>query len=578
MALTAVSSANQDDITLCGRLMNLFQQAQRYKQPRIAVWDRNYRMLYNRAWGAGRPDWMPAPALSNIYAIGDAWVAWMTDRHPEFNLVPFADATTNTSEFWDQTTADLSQVLDACWTNYKWDSQIEIGLWDEYLYGTMILKALWDPTLDGALGNPTMRRVDPYAFYPDPQATSLEDGNYYFEVRNISLQELDRRFPGAADRANEYTEMRLAIRTDPYNSTSGPARANPAALPGGTNLFGQPGQAGESVYADRGVTLYECWIREHEVEKADDPNEPDKIHDYWRIVCFTGNCVLMDEKAEALFGHGRHPYSRSVCQDIGDFWGMSICEHLVPLQNSVNRLLAALQMNAELCGNPVLKEDSRSGVVRSKMVNRPGQRFQTNPGATFEWMKPPEMPQYFGELIKFYLSEMERVSGLSAMNRGMTPQGRNSSDVLDAVQEAGFVRVRSALRNLERCLQEQGSLITSLICENYTEPRMVSTIGDSGQQTMTNIRGRHFYTIGDDDESVPLRFNILVDVGSSLPTSRPARANEADRLFGMGALDTKAVLDAHRWPGRHEIYQRILQQQIAGIEGPNARQRKAAAK
>lgn len=575
MALTAVSPANTKDITLIGQLMVLFNQALAKKRPRYEMWNRNYRMLHNRAWGAGRPDWMPSPAHSNVYAIGDAWVSWMTDRHPMIFAVPAADATTQLGQYWAQVSDDISQAIEVCWTNQSWDRETERMLWDEFLYGTGFLKTLWDPTLNDGLGDPSMRRVDPYCLFPDPQATSTIDMNYMFEVKTISLQELDRRFPGSYDRFEEYTETRLEQRPDIFSGQGSPPRANPGALPGGTPRYGLPGQARESVYADRGVTLYECWIREHEVTKDKDGTET--IHDYWRVICFAGNCILMDEKASELYGHGNHPYSRSVLQETGDFWGMSIAEHLVPLQNCVNRLLAALQMNAELCGNPVLKEDARAGVQRQQMVNRPGQRHTVNPGATFEWMNPPEMPAYIMTLIQFYLSEMERISGLSAMNRGMTPQGRNSADVLDAIQEAGFVRIRSALRNLERCMREQGSLVASLITENYTTPRIIATVGESGQQTMNTLRGRHFYTTSDDDKEVPVRFNILIDIGSSLPTSRQAKATEADRLFAMGAIDNIAVLDAHNWPGRHQITQRMLQMQAAGFETqPNKRQRKAA--
>ena len=71
-------------------------------------------------------------------------------------------------------------------------------LWDVQMYGTGISKTLWDPTAVDGLGNVTMKRVDPFCFYPDPDAHSLDDANYMFEVQRISIAELDRRFPGAA--------------------------------------------------------------------------------------------------------------------------------------------------------------------------------------------------------------------------------------------------------------------------------------------------------------------------------------------------------------------------------------------
>jgi hypothetical protein len=143
------------------------------------------------------------------------------------------------------------------------------------------------------------------------------------------------------------------------------------------------------------------------------------------------------------------------------------------------------------------------------------------------------------------------------------------------VQEAAFVRIRQALRNLEVALRGSGEKVASLVCEFYDKPRLVAMIGPSGEKTALALHHMHFYTPSLEGR-VPMRFQLLVSAGSQTSTSRSARVGEADALFAMGALDTEAVLEAHDWPNRSMITQRIREMQAAnGTLGqpPGARQR-----
>jgi len=278
----------------------------------------------------------------------------------------------------------------------------------------------------------------------------------------------------------------------------------------------------------------------------------------------------MNEKAEDLWSHGRHPYVRYVQHDMGDFWGISLVEHLAPAQLAINRLLAALQHHAELCGNPVMLEDSRSGIPRQKITNIPGQRLTKNQGSEVAWLVPPDMPQGVRDLVTFWINEMERISGLSAMVRGATPTGRNAQGVMDSVQESAFVRVRLALRNLERTLAAAGDLMGNLIVENYTMPRTTAIAGPTGQKSMLALKARHFYApnfAGAD----PMKFSLYVQAGSALPISRSARSQEADTMFAMGAIDAQAVLEAHDYPDRRQILERVNAMKGIGIP-PGAEQ------
>jgi hypothetical protein len=186
-----------------------------------------------------------------------------------------------------------------------------------------------------------------------------------------------------------------------------------------------------------------------------------------------------------------------VFDDIGEFYGISLVDHLAFPQIYVNRLLTALQSNAELTGNPIFMEPVNSGLARTAIINRPGQRLKVSGPQAMQnrpdWLTPPPMPAQVMDIIQFWINRIENILGLSALQKGITPTQRNAEGALNMVQEAAFVRIRSALSNLQSCLQRCAVKLCDLIVDNYTEPRMMAMVGKDGEMTAKALAGRHFY-------------------------------------------------------------------------------------
>jgi len=581
----------QEEAKLVGYVRDLFYRARSTRRPLISQWVKNYQILRNRTWG-DRAAWMPKPEVPEIYPIVASLTAWMTDQRPTFSVTPAAEPYSPFSQFQDQLSHDLQVVLQTNWQAEKFDLEIERLLWDGWVYGTGILKSVWDQSKVGGLGNAVITRVDPFTFYPDPQARSMDDSNFFIEVKTLPAQEVERRFPGALKRLNgdgyqENTEEAPTMISEATGQGTQP-KANPGAIsPATSPRYGLPGQTDRlDATDDRGITVFEAWLRTPvhtdafpglpEQESAiSPPSDKERVYDGWRCVVIAGNIVLMDEPADALWNHAQHPYDRYLPLDTGEFWGYSMVEMLSPTQLSINRLLAAMEHNIWLTGNPVFLEDNRAGIQRTKITNKPGQRISINAGGRAEWLNPPPFHEQFAmSLIGFYIGEMERISGLSGIVRGATPTGRNAQGVLDSVQEAAFVRIRQALRNLEMTLTGAGQKVASLVCEFYDAPRIVAMVGPSGQKTALALHNMHFY-MPSAEGRVPMRFELLVSAGSQTSTARSARVAEADTLYAMGAIDIEAVLDAHDWPNRMQITQRMREMQAQqGALGapPDARQ------
>jgi hypothetical protein len=573
-----------DTLELVFKLSELYDVARTRKRKMYNTWKRNWSVVNNRMWTDGRSSsWMPSPTDSEVYPICSSVVAWQTDQECSFACSAAADPHSAYANWLSGLANDLQAVMQANWHSEQYDLASTLASWDSLLYGAGIFKTVWDSAACEGLGNARLIRVDPWAFYPDPLATSEDDAEFFVEVHQMSFAEIERRYPLAVDKVWENAN-RLAFsgstetdqRPDLWDTQRAP-KANVVMLPqpaGTPGAYGLPGQGRMSVVADMGIIVKEYWIKEN-VTVAQEPSNPSIIQphsvvtDEWRVIVVAGqDCVLMDEKASDLWNCARHPYVRMPFEDLGDFWGMPLVSHLAPPQIAINRLLATIQQNAELTGNPVFLDVQNSGIDRTPMVNRPGTRLSIssstsqNQGVKPQWLTPPSMPPYIQQTISWWIERMENISGISGPSKGQQPAARTPSASVTATQESGFVRMRSAMRLRQMALSKAGELLAQLVIENYNTPRIVAIAGESGEQTSLALAARHFYS-PDSMGATPLRFSLLVDAGANNPTSRSARISESDTLFAMGAIDRQAVLEAHNYPNASAIAERMQQAEAA---------------
>lgn len=587
MTMTAPDTTEMDEyeqFVLCGRLMELYSLAKDAKQRRHAEWARNYMLTFNRSSGSNT---RPGSGVrdSEIYPIIRNRIAWMTDQKVDFNVFPAVDPQSEFAQFQMKIGQHMEMILGSNWQVQGWYRQQSLVLWDSAICGAGILKAVWDSGLDGGLGNVAMQRRDPWSIYPDADATSMEDLSYLFEVKRMSLDEIQRKFP---DTSRSMIEDVVATGdSGDLPSRPGPQvgmtnrMVVPGNIPGNEGTpWGTPGQGTQSAdnVLQNGVNVYECWIREN-VEFERETTDPllgeseNVVTDEWRVVVFTGNHVLLDTTATDLWQHNHHPYSRYVDDETGEFWPVPIVSYLAPCQIAIDRLLAAMQSNAELTGNPVFMDVANSGLGRTQMVNRAGLRVTLDAsvantqGAKPGWLTPPSMSGDTMQLIKLWQACMENISGLNAAQKGAVGAGRQAAQTMQSAQEAGFVSIRMSQRNMETALAITGTLLCHLIAQNYTTPRVVAIVGDKGTQTSILLASRHFYSPSRDFKTkkydmTPLVFALNVSAGSDRPTSRQARIAEADALFAMKAVDQTYVLQAHQVGDAEEIIQRMQKQAI----------------
>ena len=577
---------------LTQRLDELYAQAREVKASRHAEWVRNYRLTFNRAGGSST---RPGSGVkdSEIYPIIRNRIAWMTDQKVDFAVYPAVDPQSSYANFEQKIGHHMELLLTSAWQCQGWSREQTLVLWDSAICGAGILKACWDSGLAGGLGDVTMKRIDPWMIYPDPNATSERDLSYLFEVRRMTYDEIERRFPETSrdliEEAAFSGDSGAIPRRPTANSNMADRMVVPGNIPGNEGTpWGRPGQGtqpADDVLMD-GVNVYECWIRENIVSEREttDPlmgETETVVSDEWRVVVYTGRHVLLDTTAGELWQHNHHPYSRYVDDETGEFWPVPIVTYLAPCQIAIDRLLQAMQSNAELTGNPIFMDVANSGLGRTQIINRAGLKLTMDSavantqGAKPSWLPPPQMSGDVMGLINLWRQVMENISGLSQSQKGQLSTGRQAAQTMQSAQEAGFVSIRASQRNMEISLTRTGTLLCHLIAQNYTTPRVVAIVGDKGAETSLLLASRHFYSPSRDLKTgkydlAPLTFSLNVSAGSDRPTSRQARIAEADALFAMHAVDRQFVLQAHQVTDWEDVLKRIEDKEAAAAAAAHA--------
>jgi hypothetical protein len=579
---------------MIGHLNELYEKAKESKGNLLAEWKRNYRITMNRAAPAV-PN-APGVRANEVFPTVDARIGWMTDQEIQFSVTPAADPFSLWYMVNDTLGEQLEAVLNSNFKSQGWYAEIVRMLWDAAMYGVGFLKCTWDAGLEAPLGNVALKCTSPWCLYVDPFATSLDDANYVIEVHTMTPSEIERKFPDTSGALLEEITITGDTNSEhvPPNQASNRQKAGnliPIDAGQGPTTWGQPGGARtHRVERVNGVNVYECWYRDNyseEVDSADpDVGKHRVVSDQWRVVVWSGNRVLLDEWAENLFHDDRHPYVRYVDVETGELWGSPLLRDLAPCQQAMNTLLAMAQNSIIMTGNPIMIGVKGSGVDRATFKNVPGAIFDVtnSPGAGQQnrpdWLNPPNLPTDLMAFVSFWRDEMERIAGLSATQRGEVPSGRATDKQVQAGQEAGFIRIRSALRNLELSLSKAGELLANLVVINYDTQRFVAIVGEEGEMASIKLAAQHFYAPTQDHDGkvtfAPMRFTMTVNAGSSKPTSRAARIAEANTLKSMEVVDDQFVLQAYRVSHWQAVLQRnqAEKQQMAQMEAMQKGQQK----
>ena len=94
----------------------------------------------------------------------------------------------------------MAEILNDVWDSVKRKTELqELNqriVRDGLIYGIGVAKTAWDQTKEDGLGDVSITRISPQDFFPEPQATSIQNANYIFVRRVISKFDLINQYKG----------------------------------------------------------------------------------------------------------------------------------------------------------------------------------------------------------------------------------------------------------------------------------------------------------------------------------------------------------------------------------------------
>lgn len=491
-------------------------------------------------WSKNRAKWKSDTVENLCFSVVETMIPLMGDRSPEINYLPQTEEDITAAE-------QLNQVSRYIWNADNMPEKMPIILRDMLIIGTAIVKMRWDVEKYNGMGDVTADIIDPFHFFPNPEATGPDDMQWCILKTKIPTKELLKQYGKEVPSDAEYN-------------------ADDHKRPSDTN-------DNNGNFSPTSATVLEYWEK----------NKNGRME-----VTIYSNGVILEEK-ESPYETDEFPFIFFYDHKLNhEFWGIGEFENLKPLQLELNKVRAMIMDNMIANNNTILVVDSTSGVSAKELSNKPGLVVEKQPGGKIERLAPGHLPSHFQNQIEITKQAMQEVSGVHDVSKGMVGGQVTAASAIQILTENSQTRLRGKLRNVEGSVKRMAYWYLTLIRQFYTEPRIVRLTGDdnsfqfipfdalqlrqeqpiidpeTGQPEMDEITGEP------KTEILLTEFDIKISSGSSMMMNKSAKYQQVLELYQSGAVDLETLLQSADIGNPKEIIKKMIDYGV--IKDPNAPQ------
>jgi hypothetical protein len=156
--------------------------------------------------------------------------------------------------------------------------------------------------------------------------------------------------------------------------------------------------------------------------------------------------------------------------------------------------------------------------------------------------------------------------------------GNTSGAAIESLQIAASTAIRLKARQLEALQSRIGQKRISRIFQYYTEDRVFNLLGDDGKfHKYVWERDKVRRILEENNISITQafqEFRYKIIPASSLAITKWQKGLVAMQLYQAGIIDGEEVLKILEWPNWEEVYARMKEKQVMGIEGVPKRPQK----
>jgi len=332
----------------------------------------------------------------------------------------------------------INKAMDYEWDRENMSVKLYSSLITNLVSGNVIFYLPWDGS-NTALGNVKCIQVDPYNFYIDPLANTIQDAEYVIYATYKHVNQLKKLFPLKA--------KELSGGTIKYSELVSEKDKNASKV---TNQ----------------VLVLEMWTKDYttiDFEEIDKNGArtiiKKKKYPTGRVITTAPELQLVLNDKSNPYKDGKFPFVQMKDYDIPfKFWGKGDVEHLVSPQQYMNDLNNQIIDNAKMTANMQWIIDKNSGIPTGSLTNRMGLIIRKNPGTEVRRDTPPPMPAYVNDKVQELKSDMETISGVHEANSGDRPSGIQAGNAIIALQEAGQTRIRLKVKLMESALSDLATM------------------------------------------------------------------------------------------------------------------------
>ena len=414
----------------------------------------------------------------------------------------------------------------------------------------------WDEMVENGEDEPAgevfTNVIDPFDFFVDPNATSLEDAEYVIKAVRRPVEE---------------------IKTNPhYKNTEELGNSSELAASEYKSFLMQALKSWERASdQDDGMTiLYELWKKER------DKDGVVKM----RVVAFTEDSTSLIrnevvEKKEFPF----LIYSADInpLEIYGEGWS----RHVIALNRVVNALEGSIFEYNHIFAKGRYVIDKNSGV--RLVANIHGQVIEKNRGAEVTSLPISPLPQTPFTQIANFLRYIEDLGGAHDVSLGRVPPGVRSGIGIAQLRQNDAVNQADLVDNLEDFLVKAGERVLNEIAGNYISSRLVKIVGKEGapeyflalgegasSKPKVGENGKRSLEQGGGELDVAIigkDNEVRVTIGSWLNQTLGAKQERLEALYEKGAIDQKTLLEHLEFGDIEKIIQQTREEKKLGV-GP----------
>jgi len=214
----------------------------------------------------------------------------------------------------------------------------------------------------------------------------------------------------------------------------------------------------------------------------------------------------------------------------GRFIGLSLVEQLRWPQRARNRARAHMMEFQKTNGYGMVFLSKNAGLKPRQIVSLPTPIIEYNAASPPPIVtQPPNLPPYIAGNADAADIEMNEIAAQTEPSKNALPAGVRSGIAIKTLQAENNAVLAPTAENLLRAIVEVGTHMLQLAGQNYTEARMIQTIGPGNEYDVRTIRG------------ADLRGNYRLQLISQPGVLETAEAKEATVLEAvqLGILDPK---------------------------------------